>query len=86
MVIAGPSSTFVSTSFLKTLSNVPSAQRALARLRTASAGAYIYVSTLVAVVGGIAILGEPVTLAMVGGGGMVIAGVVLAQQLKKRES
>src|SRR5207245_1269525 len=60
--------------------------RALARLRTASAGAYIYVSTLVAVVGGIAILGEPVTLAMIGGGGMVIAGVVLAQQLKKRES
>src|SRR2546422_2975397 len=59
---------------------------ALARLRTASAGAYIYVSTLVAVVGGIAILGEPVTLAMIGGGGMVIAGVVLAQQLKKRES
>src|SRR5437016_641153 len=57
--------------------------RALARLRTASAGAYIYVSTLVAVVGGIAILGEPVTLAMIGGGGMVIAGVVLAQQLKK---
>ena len=41
---------------------------------------------LVAVVGGIAILGEPVTLAMVGGGGMVIAGVVLAQQLKKRVS
>ena len=60
--------------------------RALARLRTASAGAYIYASTLVAVVGGVAILGEPVTLAMIGGGGMVIAGVVLAQQLKKQES
>src|SRR3989449_267935 len=60
--------------------------RALARIRTASARAYIYVSTLVAVVGGIAILGEPVTLAMIGGGGMVIARDVLAQQLKKRES
>lgn len=58
--------------------------RALARLPTASAGAYIYVSTLVAVIGGIAILGESVTLATVGGGGMVIAGVVLAQQFGKR--
>src|SRR5437667_11231332 len=60
--------------------------RALARLRTASAGAYIFVSTVVAAAGGVAILGEPITLAMIGGGGMVIAGVGLAQQLHKRDA
>jgi drug/metabolite transporter (DMT)-like permease len=59
--------------------------RALARLPAASAGAYIYASTLVAVLGGIVILGETLALATVIGGGMVIAGVVLAQNLGKRE-
>lgn len=58
--------------------------RALARIPAASAGAYIYASTLVAVVGGIAILGESLTPAAIAGGGMVIAGVVLAQQLGRR--
>lgn len=58
--------------------------RALARLPAASAGAYIYASTLVAVLGGIAILGETLALATVIGGGMVIAGVVLAQNLGKK--
>ncbi len=58
--------------------------RALARLPAASAGAYIYVSTLVAVVGGIEILGETLSLAAIAGGGMVIAGVALAQHLGKR--
>ena len=57
--------------------------RALERLPAASAGAYIYASTLVAVVGGILVLGEPVLLATVAGGAMVIGGVVLAQQRKR---
>lgn len=55
--------------------------RALERMPAASAGAYVYLSTLVAVVGGIVILGESLTIASVLGGAMVIAGVVLAQQL-----
>jgi len=58
--------------------------RALARIPAASAGAYIYASTLVAVVGGVLLLQEPVTLGTVAGGGMIIAGVVLAQHLGKR--
>ena len=58
--------------------------RALARLPAASAGAYIYASTLVAVLGGIEILGETISLATLVGGGMVIVGVVLAQHLGKR--
>jgi drug/metabolite transporter (DMT)-like permease len=58
--------------------------RALARLPAASAAAYIYASTLVAVVGGIAILGEPLTPATAVGGAMVIAGVLAAQRLRGR--
>ncbi len=58
--------------------------RALARIPAASAGAYIYASTLVAVIGGVLLLQEPVTLGTVAGGGMIIAGVVLAQHLGKR--
>ena len=58
--------------------------RALARLPAASAGAYIYASTLVAVLGGIGILGEGLSPATIAGGGMVIAGVVLAQHLETR--
>src|SRR5207245_8860158 len=58
--------------------------RALARLPAASAAAYIYASTLVAVIGGIAILGEPLTPATAVGGAMVIAGVLSAQRLRGR--
>ena len=58
--------------------------RALERIPAASAGAYIYASTLVAVIGGIVILGESLTWGAIAGGAMVIAGVVLAQQLRKR--
>ena len=58
--------------------------RALARLPAASAAAYIYASTLVAVLGGIAILGEPLTPATAVGGAMVIAGVLAAQRLRGR--
>ena len=58
--------------------------RAIGRLRAASAGAYLYASTLVAVIGGILILGESLTTAAVLGGGMVIAGVVIAQQIARR--
>ena len=58
--------------------------RALERIPAASAGAYIYASTLVAVIGGIVILGESLTGGAIAGGAMVIAGVVLAQQLRTR--
>jgi len=58
--------------------------RALERIPAASAGAYIYASTLLAVIGGIVILGESLTWGAIAGGAMVIAGVVLAQQLRKR--
>ncbi len=58
--------------------------RALARLPAASAAAYIYASTLVAVLGGIAILGEPLTPATAVGGAMVIVGVLSAQRLRGR--
>lgn len=58
--------------------------RALERIPAASAGAYIYASTLVAVIGGIVILGESLTLGAIAGGAMVIAGVVLAQQFRNR--
>lgn len=53
--------------------------RALARMPAAAAGAYVYVSTLVAVLGGILLLGETLTGAGVFGGATVILGVVLAQ-------
>jgi drug/metabolite transporter (DMT)-like permease len=58
--------------------------RALQRLPAASAGAYVYASTLVAVVGGILVLGEPLILATIVGGAMVIGGVGLAQVRIKR--
>ena len=58
--------------------------RALSRLPAASAGAYIYASTLVAVIGGIAILGESLAPTIVLGGGMVFLGVILAQRLRRR--
>jgi len=58
--------------------------RGLERMPAAAAGAYVYLSTLVAVVGGIAILGETITGAGLLGGAMVIAGVVLAQQIARR--
>lgn len=57
--------------------------RALERMPAAAAGAYVYLSTLVAVLGGIAILGEGLTPAAVLGGGMVLVGVVIAQQLRR---
>src|SRR3989475_951435 len=60
--------------------------RALERIPAASAGAYIYASTLVAVFGGIVILRESLTVGAIAGGAMVIAGVVLAQQLRKRSA
>lgn len=60
--------------------------RALERLPAASAGAYIYASTLVAVVGGIFVLAESVGLNTVIGGAMVIAGVALAQRRTQRRN
>ncbi len=58
--------------------------RGVERMPASAAGAYLYLSTLIAVVGGILLLGEPVTEAMLVGGAMVIGGVVVAQQLGKR--
>jgi drug/metabolite transporter (DMT)-like permease len=58
--------------------------RALARLPAASAAAYIYASTLVAVIGGIVILQESLTVAALVGGAMVIVGVFAAQRFGRR--
>jgi drug/metabolite transporter (DMT)-like permease len=58
--------------------------RALARLPAASAAAYIYASTLVAVLAGIVILNESLTVAALVGGAMVIAGVIAAQRFGRR--
>ena len=57
--------------------------RAVERMPAAAAGAWLYVSTLIAVTGGILLLGEPVTEAMLLGGAMVIGGVVVAQHLSR---
>ena len=54
--------------------------RATSLMPAAAAGAYIYLSTLIGVVGGMLLLGEPLTQAMAVGGVMVIGGVVLAQR------
>lgn len=58
--------------------------RGVERMPASAAGAYLYLSTLIAVVGGIVLLGEPLTEAMIVGGAMVIGGVIVAQQLGKR--
>ena len=60
--------------------------RALERMPAAQAGAWLYVSTLTAVVGGVVLLQESLTAAMLVGGAMVIAGVVVAQHLSKRST
>lgn len=60
--------------------------RALERMPAAAAGAWLYVSTMIAVLGGILLLGEGLTAGMVAGGAMVIGGVVVAQQLGKRST
>ncbi len=58
--------------------------RAVERMPASAAGAYLYLSTLIAVVGGIVLLQEQPTEAILVGGAMVIGGVVVAQQLGKR--
>jgi drug/metabolite transporter (DMT)-like permease len=57
--------------------------RAVERMPAAAAGAWLYVSTLIAVTGGILLLGENVTESMILGGAMVVAGVVVAQHLSR---
>ncbi len=60
--------------------------RALERMPASAAGAYLYLSTLTAVVGGIVLLGEPLTQAMIVGGAMVIGGVVVAERLGRNHA
>src|SRR2546426_3354688 len=55
--------------------------RALERIPAASAGAYIYASTLLAVIGRIVILWESLTVCAISGGPIAIAGLALAPQL-----
>ncbi len=57
--------------------------RAVERMPAAAAGAWLYVSTLIAVTGGVLLLAEPVTESMLLGGAMVIGGVVVAQHLSR---
>jgi len=54
--------------------------RGLRRMDASALGAYVYLSTLVAVVAGIILLGESISPPAVAGGAMVIAGVYLAQR------
>jgi len=54
--------------------------RGLKQMEASAAGAYVYLSTLIAVVAGIIILGETVTIPAIIGGAMVIAGVYIAQR------
>lgn len=60
--------------------------RALERMPAAAAGAWLYVSTLIAIVGGILLLGEGLAAGMLVGGAMVIGGVVATQRLGKRST
>jgi drug/metabolite transporter (DMT)-like permease len=60
--------------------------RAVERMPAAAAGAYLYISTLIAVLGGIVLLGEPITLATILGGALVVGGVAVAQHLGKRSN
>jgi len=60
--------------------------RALERMPAAAAGAWLYISTLIAIVGGILLLGEGLTAGMLLGGAMVIGGVVATQRLGKRST
>jgi drug/metabolite transporter (DMT)-like permease len=54
--------------------------RAMHTMEASAVGTYVYLSTLVAVLGGVYFLGESLTTPLVGGGVMVIAGVYLAQR------
>jgi len=58
--------------------------RGIERMPASAAGAYLYLCTLIAVVGGILLLGESLTEAMIVGGALVVGGVIVAQQLGKR--
>ncbi len=54
--------------------------RALQKMEASAAGAYVYLSTLLAVVAGIIVLGETVAAPAIIGGAMVIGGVYVAQR------
>jgi drug/metabolite transporter (DMT)-like permease len=54
--------------------------RALRRMDASAIGAYVYLSTLIAVVSGVLLLGEAITLPIVIGGILVILGVYLAER------
>ena len=56
--------------------------RAMQKMEASAVGTYVYLSTLVAVLAGVYFLGESLTLPLVLGGAMVIAGVYLAQRKK----
>jgi drug/metabolite transporter (DMT)-like permease len=52
---------------------------AASRLTAAAAGAFLYLIPIIGVAAGAAILGEQVTFGMVAGGGLILAGVAIAQ-------
>jgi len=54
--------------------------RSLQRMEASAIGAYVYISTLIAVIAGIIVLGETLTIPAILGGAMVIAGVFIAQR------
>jgi drug/metabolite transporter (DMT)-like permease len=52
---------------------------ALGKMDNAKAGMFLYVQPLVAAVGGIALLGESLSIWLIGGGVLILAGVALSQ-------
>ncbi len=52
----------------------------LKRMEASAIGAYVYISTLVAVIFGMIILGEAITITVIIGGSMVIGGVYLVER------
>lgn len=52
---------------------------ASARLSASVAGAFLYLVPVIAVIAGVLLLDEQVTLSLLGGGGLVLAGVAVAQ-------
>jgi drug/metabolite transporter (DMT)-like permease len=58
--------------------------RLLARAEASATGAYLYLSTLTAIIGGIVFLGEVIAPSTVIGGSLVLVGVVMTQRAHSR--
>ncbi|MFQ5951642.1 MAG: DMT family transporter [Candidatus Geothermarchaeales archaeon] len=59
--------------------------RLLAEAEASGVGAYLYLTTMTAIVGGIVLLGETITLHTVVGGSLVVVGVAMAQKAQNTD-